>query len=207
MSDVEGQRRKSAGGESTRTTILKVAVEVASEQGLEGLSIGGLAEAVGMSKSGLFAHFGSKEELQLATIEAARRTFVDEVMRPGLRGEKGLPRLQTLLDAWLSYAERRVFKGGCFFTAASLEWDSRGGPVKDRVVEIQREWLATLERVAREAVEAGHLSPDVDPPTLAWEMHALAMGANWSYMLFDDRDAFRRAMKAMRARLIPSAPR
>lgn len=207
MSDVEvGGRRRSAHGGETRKHILQAAVALASEEGLEGLSIGRLAEAVGMSKSGLFAHFGSKEELQLATLDAARLIFVDEVMRPGLRGEKGLPRLRTLLDAWLSYAERRVFKGGCFFTAASLEWDSRGGPVRDRVADILREWLATLERAAREAIEAGHLSSSLDPSQLAFEMHSLAMGANWAFMLYGDEGAFRRAMAAIDARLTP-APR
>jgi AcrR family transcriptional regulator len=206
MSEVEaGGRRKSVQGAETRTQILKAAVALASEEGLEGLSIGRLAEAVHMSKSGLFAHFGSKEDLQLATLDAARAIFVDEVMRPGLRGEKGLPRLRTLLDAWLSYAERRVFKGGCFFTAASLEWDSRGGPVRDRVADILRDWLATLERAAREAIEAGHLSPSLEPSQLAFEMHSLAMGANWAFMLYGDAGAFRRAMSAIDARLAPAS--
>ncbi len=205
MSEVESAKRRSprisAQGEGTRSTILKAAVDLASEHGLEGLTIGRLAETVNMSKSGLFAHFGSKEDLQLATLDAAREIFVAEVLRPGLKGEKGLPRLQSLLAAWLSCAERGVFKGGCFFTAASLEFDSRSGPVRDRVADIMRDWLATLERAGREAIEAGHLSNSVDPSQLAFEMHSLAMGANWAFMLYHDQTAFRRALAGIDARL------
>jgi AcrR family transcriptional regulator len=206
MSEVEAAKRRSAQGEGTRTVILKAAVDLASEHGLEGLTIGRLADTVSMSKSGLFAHFGSKEDLQLATLEAAREIFVAEVMRPGLKGEKGLPRLKSLLAAWISYAERGVFKGGCFFTAASLEFDSRGGPVRDRVADIMRDWLGTLERAGREAIEAGHLSAKIDPAQLAFEMHALAMGANWAFMLYGDQSAFRRALAGIEARLASGTP-
>jgi AcrR family transcriptional regulator len=206
MSDVEWAKRRSAQGQVTRATILKAAVDLASEHGLEGLTIGRLAETVHMSKSGLFAHFGSKEDLQLATLDAAAEIFVVEVLKPGLKGEKGLPRLHSLLAAWISYAERGVFKGGCFFTAASLEFDSRGGPVRDRVAEIMRDWLATLERAGREAIEAGHLTTSVDPAQLAFEMHSLAMGANWAFMLYGDQQAFRRALAGIESRLAMAKP-
>src|SRR5438132_11852451 len=115
------RRGRAAQGERTRQAILAVAVNVASVEGLEGLTIGRLATELGMSKSGLFAHFGSKEELQLATIEAAREIFIEEAVRPSLEARRGLPRLWRLCETWLAYAQREVFRGGCFFTAASLE--------------------------------------------------------------------------------------
>ena len=123
-------RGRAARGQRTREAILKTAVDVASAEGLEGLTIGRLAAELEMSKSGLFAHFGSKEELQLATIGAAREIFVDEVVRPAFENDPGLSRLWALLDSWLRYAEAGIFKGGCFFAAASAEFDGRPGPVR-----------------------------------------------------------------------------
>ena len=194
------EARKARGGR-TRQAILEVAVDVASAEGLEGLTIGRLASELSMSKSGLFAHFGSKEELQLATVEAARDIFIREVIRPCFEAGKGLPRLWKLCDVWLAYVRGEVFRGGCFFAAAAAEFDGRPGPVRDRVAEIMKEWLATLRGSINEAREAGQLSADADPSQLAFELNALEMGANWAYQLYGDRQAFSRARDAILERL------
>jgi AcrR family transcriptional regulator len=190
-----------AHGERTRQAILEAAVHIASEEGLEGLTIGRLASELSMSKSGLFAHFGSKEELQLATVEAARAVFVREVIGPAFAAEKGLARLWSLCDVWLGYVKGEVFRGGCFFAAAAAEFDGRPGAVRDRVAEIMREWLALLRRSVTEAQAAGQLSRDADPAQLAFELNALEMGANWAFQLHGDRQAFARAREAMLERL------
>lgn len=193
--------RKFPKGERTRKSILDVAVDLASEEGLEGLSIGRLAAELEMSKSGLFAHFGSKEELQLATIEAARERFVHEIFLPAMKAERGLPRVQALMSAWISYAKRQVFRGGCFFYAASAEFDGRPGVVRDRIAELMREWLDSLERAFGMAREAGHIRSESDAKQLAFEVNALLMAANWSFQLFEDGTAFRRARVAIEQRM------
>ncbi|HEX6183883.1 MAG TPA: TetR/AcrR family transcriptional regulator [Pyrinomonadaceae bacterium] len=194
-------RARRAHGERTRQTILEAAVHIASVDGLEGLTIGRLATELSMSKSGLFAHFGSKEELQLATVEAARAIFVREVIVPAFTTEKGLARLWKLCEFWLGFVKGEVFRGGCFFTAAAAEFDGRPGAVRDRVAEIMREWLATLQRSVKEAQAAGQFGPEADPAQLAFELNALEMGANWAFQLHGDRQAFARAREAMLERL------
>ena len=194
-------KARRAHGDRTRQAILEVAVDLASAEGLEGLTIGRLAAGLGMSKSGLFAHFGSKEELQLATVGAARAVFIREVVGPAFRAEKGLARLWRLCDIWLEYVRGEVFRGGCFFAAAAAEFDGRPGPVRDRVAEIMKEWLAALRRSVSEAQEAGQLRADADPAQLAFELNALEMGANWAFQLYGDRQAFARARAAMLERL------
>ena len=194
-------RARRAHGDRTRQAVLEVAVDLASAEGLEGLTIGRLAAELGMSKSGLFAHFGSKEELQLATVEAARAVFIREVVGPAFKAEKGLARLWRLCDIWLEYVRGEVFRGGCFFAAAAAEFDGRPGPVRDRVAEIMKEWLAALRRSVAEAQGAGQLRPDADPAQLAFELNALEMGANWAFQLYGDRQAFARARAAMLERL------
>jgi AcrR family transcriptional regulator len=194
-------RARREHGDRTRQAILEVAVDVASAEGLEGLTIGRLASELSMSKSGLFAHFGSKEELQLATVEAARAVFIREVITPAFEAEKGLARLWLLCDIWLEYVRREVFRGGCFFAAAAAEFDGRPGPVRDRVAEIMKAWLTVLRRSVAEAQEAGQLSADADPAQLAFELNALEMGANWAFQLYGDRQAFARARAAMLERL------
>src|SRR5215470_11915451 len=126
----------------TRSDILKVAVDIASAEGLEGLSIGRLASELSMSKTGIFAHFGSKEQLQLATVDTAKQVFVEQVVQSALQKPRGVPRLMTMLENWLGYVERIVFRGGCFFAAASAEFDSRPGLVRDQIAELTRSWLA-----------------------------------------------------------------
>jgi AcrR family transcriptional regulator len=174
----------------TREAILAHAVDLASAEGLEGLSIGRLAAAIGMSKSGLFGHFGSKEELQLATIREAGERFFEQVVRPALSHEEGLPRLRALIDRYIGYLERRVFPGGCFWGAVSIEFDDRPGPVRDAIQASVRAWLALLEHNA----EVGKVS---DPPQLAFELYSLGQGANSAYQLFGDRAAFDRARGTM----------
>ncbi len=191
----------STKGRQTRTEILQVAVQIASAEGLEGISLGRLADEVGMSKSGLFAHFRSKEELQVAVVATARSMFIEEVIRPANAVPSGLRRLRKLAEAWLSYAEREVFRGGCFFVAASLEFDNRPGAVKDRITEIMGEWLRLLENEIREGRASKELTPDADPVQLAFEFNSQMMGANWAYQLLGNRQAFARAKTAILERL------
>jgi AcrR family transcriptional regulator len=188
-------------GERTRQSILDRAVDLASLHGLQGLTIGGLAEELGMSKSGLFAHFGSKEELQIATIERASQRYIEEIFRDALHEPRGYPRLMAICDAWLSYIRRAVFPGGCFFAAASFEFDSRPGPVRDRVRQLMDDWMHALERSIRMAKDEGHLHDDADPAQLAFELNSLFFGANFSFYLRDDQQAIERAERAVRTRL------
>lgn len=190
-------------GERTRTAILAEGARLATLVGLEGLSIGGLATETGMSKSGLYAHFGSKLDLQLATIEAARETFVEEVLRPAFAAPRGRARLLAVCEAFLSYVERRVFPGGCFFVVAASEVGTRPGPVRDSVAAQQRAWTGILEQLAREAAERGELKSEADPVQLAFELHALLVAANNAFVLQDDTGVFARARAAIDDRLRP----
>jgi AcrR family transcriptional regulator len=188
-------------GERTRQSILDRAVDIASLDGLQGLTIGRLAEELGMSKSGLFAHFGSKEDLQIATIEAASQRYINEIFTDALRQPRGYPRLLAICNSWLSYIRRSVFPGGCFFAAASFEFDSRPGPVRDRVRQMMDDWMHALERSIRMAKEEGHLKDDVDPSQLAFELNSLFFGANFAFYLRDDQQAIERAERAVLTRL------
>src|SRR6202167_4335711 len=148
-------------GLKTRRAILRKAVDLASLEGLEGLTIGRLASTLRISKSGLFAHFGSKEDLQCAVVDEARDIFVEKVIRPAFKF-RGVERLRALCENWLSYGKGKVFPGGCFFSAASLEFDDRPGRVRDRIVELMKKWLANLEQAAREAQSANEIKKEVD---------------------------------------------
>jgi AcrR family transcriptional regulator len=187
-------------GLKTRRAILRKAVNIASLEGLEGLTIGKLARALRISKSGLFAHFGSKEDLQCAVVDEARDIFVEKVIRPAAR-LRGLRLLRALCQNWLTYGEQKTFPGGCFFSAASLEFDDRPGAVRDRIVSLMKKWLGNLEHAARDAQSAGEIREDVDVRQLAFEIQALAMGGNWSSRLFRDRTAFRSAKAAILQRI------
>jgi AcrR family transcriptional regulator len=188
-------------GERTRAAILDEAARLATIVGLDGLTIGGLANAIGISKSGLYAHFGSKQELQLATIEGARETFVAEVLRPALSAPRGIQRLLAACEMFLSHVERRVFPGGCFFSAAAADVGSWPGPVRDSVAAQQREWLILLERLVREAQQLDELDPSLDPTQLAFELQALLAAANTSFILHGDAAVFERARRAVRERI------
>ncbi|HEX8412014.1 MAG TPA: TetR/AcrR family transcriptional regulator [Thermoanaerobaculia bacterium] len=188
-------------GERTRQSILERAVDIASLEGLEGLTIGRLAQELEMSKSGLFAHFGSKEELQLATVEAASQRYIREIFTPALLQPRGFPRLMAICESWLSYIRRGVFPGGCFFAAASFEFDSRPGAVQDRVRGLMNDWIGALERAIVMAKDEGHIRDDVDPAQLAFELNALFFGANFSFYLRHDQQAIEKARQAVEARL------
>ena len=194
-----------ARGDSTRRAILGKAMQLASSEGLEGLSIARLAGALGMSKSGLFAHFGSKEELQLSVIRAARRVFSDEAVTPALEAKKGIQRLDALLGAWLDYIENDLFPGGCILMEAAAEFDNRPGPVRDLIAETMRMWTDLLVEQARHAVERGELAADTDPVQLAWELHAFGLSLNWDRQLNGAAGARRRAATAVRTRLVAAA--
>ena len=188
-------------GARTRQAILSHAARVASAEGLESVSLQRLASDLGMSKSGLFAHFGSKEELQLATVEEAARIFIREVLQPGLEPPRGVARIQALCEAFLSYVQRNVFPGGCFFQAAAAEFDSRPGPVRDAILERKGGFARSLVRAVREAQEVGEIKPEVDPEQLGWELHCLLIGANDAYLDGNDKVAFDRARRAISDRL------
>ncbi|MCC6794624.1 MAG: TetR/AcrR family transcriptional regulator [Candidatus Hydrogenedentes bacterium] len=189
------------GSVSPRERILGVAVEKARQIGLEGLSIGVLAKEVGMSKAGLFAHFGSKEELQLATLEAAQSAFVQGVIIPAEKTERGLPRLLQVITDWIGMAESACEKGGCFFYSVSAEFDGRPGPIRDRLVLASKQWLDWINRQVVLAIERGHLVAEVDPEQLTFELHAYEQQANWAALLVGQKDAYARAREAVRSRL------
>jgi AcrR family transcriptional regulator len=180
----------------TRSAILERAVDLASVDGLEGLTIGKLASEFEMSKSGLFAHFGSKEELQLATIDAAAARFFAEVVTPAQSEREGLPRLRAYCALYVDYLERKVFAGGCFWAAAATEFDDRPGPVRDVVRAGVAGWLGELERQAASAGVA-------EPAELAFEIYSLGLGANACSRLLADDGAFARARSAIERRLLP----
>ncbi len=201
ITDIGKQRRGEAKGEKTRQEILQAAVHIASAEGLEGLTIGRLADELHMSKSGLFGHFGSKEELQLAVVGKARDIFVREVADPAFKRERGIVRLLAMLDEWLAYVGRSVFRGGCFFMASAIEFDSRPGQVRDLIAELSRSWLDTIEGEARHAQVLGQLDTRLDAAQLAFELHALVQEANWSYNLFENKRAFEQARTGILERL------
>src|SRR6185312_14072389 len=179
------QRRPRADGERTRGAILRAAASLATVDGLEGLSIGNLAAAIGMSKSGLYAHFGTKQELQLATVDEAERILTEEVVQPALEASPGLAQLEAACEAFFSYVERRVFPGGCFFAATSLEMGTRPGPVKDRLAAIQSDFTAMLQSFAATAQSQHELPEGEDPEGLAFELHAVLLGADTKFVLHD----------------------
>jgi len=187
-------------GDRTRRVVLRQAVDVASVDGLDGLSIGRLASELDISKSGLIAHFGSKEELQLSTIRAARAIFATTVVEPALRVPVGLARVRALLEGWLEYSSDRRFPGGCFFARASHEYAARPGAVRDALAQVDEEWLGLIAQTIAEAQAAGEIDPDVDPAQLAFDLDAYLDSANLR-SLFGDRSVYDRAHRAMRDRL------
>ncbi len=198
---VGGQRRRRSDGERSREAILRAAANLATIEGIDGLSLGRLAREVGMSKSGLFAHFGSKEELQLATVDAAAEIFGQVVVGPALAAPDGLTRLRALCERFLAHVEESVFPGGCFFASVASELGSRPGPVMDRAMASLSAWRAMLEQSARDAQVEGDLSPDEDPVQLAFELNAFLLLANANYVITHERAALDRARVALDTRL------
>jgi AcrR family transcriptional regulator len=199
---VDGRR---ARGDSTRRAILARSMELASAEGLEGLSIARLASDLEMSKSGLFAHFGSKQELQLSTVRAARRVFSDEAITPALEIRPGILRLRALLDTWFEYIGSDTFPGGCLLMEAAAEFDNRPGRVRDLIAESMGMWMGLLVEQASEAIERDELAPGTDPEQLAWELHAYGLGLNWDRQLNESPEARERARVAVESRLKLSA--
>lgn len=181
----------------TRQEILRIAMDIASAEGLEGLSIGRLATELQMSKTGIFAHFGSKEQLQLATVAAAKQVFQEHVVKPAVEHSRGVARLRAMLESWIGYVEKIVFRGGCFFAAASAEFDSRPGRVRDEIAALTQAWVVALQDEIAFARSARQIRSSVDPGQLAFELHAYVQEANWAFKLFDDKSAFSRARRAI----------
>jgi len=185
-------------GNETRRAVLGRAVQIASVEGLDALSIGRLAADLGLSKSGVFAGFGSKEELQLATVRAARRIFYDRVVTPALERPQGAARLLALCEQWLEYSRGRVFAGGCFFYEVTAEFDARPGPVRDALARSATEWETLLTDLAREAAAAGELPAGSDPEELAMLLTGLMDSANSLAVLHDDPSRYDRTMRTTR---------
>ena len=195
------QRRPRADGERTRGAILRAAASLATVDGLEGLSIGNLAAAIGMSKSGLYAHFGSKQELQLATVDAADQIFQDVVVQPALAAPPGLAQLVALCEAYFDYLQRRTFPGGCFFAAAALEMANRPGPVKERVAAWESEFGALVGGLVATAVEQQELPASEDPDRLAFELHGIMLATDTHLVLHDNPTITALARQIVRQRL------
>ncbi len=183
-------RRASGKGAATRTAILDRAVDLASAEGLEGLTIGRLSAELGMSKSGLFAHFGSKQELQLATVEAAATRFRRAVIDPAAEAPEGAARLRAIADAYIGHVVDDAYSGGCFWGSTSAEYDDRPGPVRDSIAAALDAWLGELERHAR-------IAGMEDPGRVAFELYAVVMGANSRYRLCRDEAVFEYARRAV----------
>jgi AcrR family transcriptional regulator len=198
-------RRSAADAARTRAAILDRSIALASVEGLEGLTLGRLAGDLEMSKAGVLGHFGTKEELQLAALAAAREVYRREVWEPARDAPAGRPRLLAIADAWLSYLDRDVFPGGCFVTAASCEFDDRPGRVRDALVATHAQWLGVLAHDAGTAVAAGELPRGTDPQDIAFGLNAIAMGVNQARHLLGDEHATQRGWRAMRVLL--GAPR
>jgi len=185
----------------TRRKILRNAVDIASAEGLEGLSIGRLAAELRMSKTGIFSHFGSKQQLQLAAVDAAKQIFLEQVVQPSLHHPRGIARLRAMLENWIGYVERIVFRGGCFFAAASAEFDSRPGAVRDEIARLTKDWVHALQSEINFGRSAREISPTVNPVQLAFELHAYVQEANWAFKLFNDKSAFSNARQAITSAL------
>ena len=191
-------RRSIAAVAETRAAVTQAAVDRASVDGLEGLTIGGLAGEVAMRKSSVFSLFGSKEELQLATLDAAVEQFTEEVWAPVADRQAGLPRLLALCDSWLAYHEREVMPGGCFLTTATVEFDARPGPLRDAVAAVMKRWFGVLEREVSAAVDAGDLPTGTESADVAFQLNALAAAASYGFKLSRDPEVFDRARRSMR---------
>ncbi len=183
-------------GEQTRAAILDAALAISSRLGLEGLTIGTLADATGMSKSGLFAHFGSREDLQLAVLEHAAQRYGEKVFQPALKIGRGLPRLRALFESWLDWSVASGLPGGCIMISAAAEYDDRPGPIRDAVIDYQRRGTAISEKAVRLAIDEGHLRPQTDPEQIAFEMLGIILANHNHRRLLGDKEARKRAMTA-----------
>ncbi len=196
-----GERKRRADGERTREAIVREAVSLATLDGLEGLSIGNLAGALEMSKSGIYAHFGSKQDLQLATVDEAERIFHAEVIEPALAAAPGLAQLVAVCDAFFAYLVQRTFPGGCFLAGAVLEMGSRPGPVKEQVAAFQGRFTALIRQFIVTALEQHQLPADEDPDALTFEVNGIILAANAAFVLRGDPATLDMARNVVRRRL------
>jgi AcrR family transcriptional regulator len=195
------QRKQRADGKHTREAIVREAVSLATLDGLEGLSIGNLAHALDMSKSGIYAHFGSKQDLQLATVEEAARIFQAEVIEPALAAAPGVDQVIALCDAFFDHLERRTFPGGCFFAGAVLEMGARPGPVKEQIAAFQSGLSMLIRQFLVTALERHQLPADEDPDALTFELNGVILAANANFVLRQDSSALDMARNVVRRRL------
>jgi AcrR family transcriptional regulator len=195
------QRKRRSDGERTREAILREAVSLATVDGLEGLSIGNLAGALDMSKSGVYAHFGSKQDLQLAAVEEAGRIFRTEVVEPALVATPGLAQVVALCDAFFDHLMRRTFPGGCFFAGAALEMGTRPGPVKEQIAAFQADFTSLIRSFIVTALERRELPADEDPDALTFELNGMILAANTAYVLRAEPAALDMAKTIVRRRL------
>ncbi|HEX5596951.1 MAG TPA: TetR/AcrR family transcriptional regulator [Micromonosporaceae bacterium] len=195
-----------ARGDRTRAAVLDAAVALATEAGLDGLSLGQLANTLGVSKSGLFAHWRSKEELQLATIDRAREQWSELVVTPALRAPRGVRRLWALHEARLAFYRRAVLPGGCFFASVEFEYKARPGVVRDRIAQVLSDWTALVERLITEAVTAGELNTDADARQLAYEFEAFGLAAVMQSRLLSPETTYTHARLALLYRLRALCP-
>ena len=201
MSSEAPTRRRRPDGERSRRAILRAAAELATVEGLEGLSIGRLAEETGMSKSGLYAHFASKQALQLATVETANEIFDVEVVQPALGAREGRERLVALCDAYLSHLQRDVFPGGCFFAATAADFGMRPGPVRDAIRDAWTAFEGLVAELIEDARAKEEIAAEPETEQLAFELIGYLGGANASFVLFRDPVVLERARRAVRTRL------
>ena len=194
-------RARRSDGEQSRSAILDAAARLATVEGIGGLSLARLADAVGMSKSGLFAHFGSKEELQLATVETASSVFYAHVVEPALAAGTGIERLRRLVTGYLTYVQADTFPGGCFFASVLAEVDMQPGAVRDRLVGFLADWLNRLETAVRDAQADGAIDPAEDPAQIAFEIEAALLLANAQYVVTRTPEPVQRARRAIEWRL------
>jgi AcrR family transcriptional regulator len=201
-----GERRRRSDGERSRRAILDAAARLATVEGIDGLSIGRLAQTIGMSKSGLYSHFGSKEELQLATIDFAEDVFDTDVIDPAKELGDGLARVEALCERFLSHVERGVFPGGCFFASVAAELDTRPGPVRDRIVAFQSGWAELIASELRAGQRQHELDADTNVEQLTFELNAILAHANTVFLLQGTHQAFDLGRRAIRDRLERAAP-
>jgi|SRR5690242_5323101 len=194
-------RKRRSDGERSRQAILRESAQLATVEGINGLTIGRLAEKVGMSKSGLFAHFGSKEELQLATIETARALFNELVVEPSLKAPTSYERLELLIENFLRHVEGKVYPGGCFYVSVGAELAAQSGPVRDEAVGLSGEWMQLMVETIREAQDDGAIKPDEDAEQLAFELTGYLLLGNTQFVVTQKKAATNRARRAVERRL------
>ena len=197
--------RAAAKGRQTRAAILDAALALASHMGLEGLSIGALAEQMGMSKSGVFAHFGSREELQISVVREYHQRFEQEVFYPALKQHRGLPRLRTMFERWVERVSVEI-DSGCIYISGAVEFDDRPGPVRDALAEMVRDWHRALDRAIRLAVDAGHLARDTDTEQMLFEIHGLILALHHDARFLRSPRALDRARQGFERVVAAAAP-